>query len=371
MTSLIDQLHGDGDDAGDEPAAAATTGRVPLPVGLPMPKDAALLDPATPRVRVRTVETRFPFPVPNGWFAVARGADLEPGAVTARTYFGRDLVLWRTDAGEARLADAYCPHQGAHLAVGGRVAGDSLRCPFHGWSFSGPGGACTEIPYAPDARIPSRARLRTYPVIERHGLVWAWHHLEDGEPFYELPTIPELDDPEWQTPRLIDFHVATTCQEMAENNHDFAHFKYVHGSETVPEGTERIEGTYKHTENENLVRETFGLGLGCVRVPNVVTFLSSVTPVDTEHVHVRWLFTSPVSAGEGMVDAMAENFAAGVSQDLPIWENKIFRARPLLVRGEGGIMAHRRWSAQFYSAEVELPDAPEADEGDAPEEGAS
>jgi nitrite reductase/ring-hydroxylating ferredoxin subunit len=357
---LVDELHGDSSGNGDaEGDAVPVSGRPPLPVGLPMPRNLALLDPSTPRVRVRTVTTRFPFPIPNGWFAVGRVDDLAPGGVSALHYFGRDLVMWRTDAGAVRLADAYCPHQGAHLAVGGKVQGDCLTCPFHGWTFGGDDGRCVAIPYAPEAKIPARAALRVYPIIERHGLIWAWHHLEGGEPFYELPTIPELDDPAWQTPRLIEFDVATTCQEMAENNHDFAHFKFVHGTDEVPTGTERIEGTYKYTENENLLRETFGLGLGCVRVPNVVTFLSSVTPIDTENVHVRWLFTSPVSAGTGMVDAMAESFGSGVSQDLPIWENKIYRSRPVLIRGEAGIMAHRKWCAQFYSAEVELPDEPE------------
>jgi hypothetical protein len=40
---------------------------------------------------------------------------------------------------------------------------------------------------------------------------------------------------------------------------------------------------------------------------------------------------------------------AGVSQDVPIWENKIYRDTPMLTRLEKGIAEHRRWSRQFYS----------------------
>jgi nitrite reductase/ring-hydroxylating ferredoxin subunit len=323
-------------------------------VGLPMPRNPSLLEPSTPRVRVRTVTDRFPFPIPNGWFIVALSGDIEAGQVRSLHYFGRDIVLYRTDSGEPRLVDAYCPHLGAHLGVGGAVEGSCLRCPFHGWSFDGESGACTEIPYSKTERIPAKARVRSYPTIERGGAIWAWHHLEEGEPFFELPTVPEMDDPAWTRPLLREFWISTSCQEMAENNHDFAHFLYVHGTETIPEGEEVIDGTYKSVKNPGLERETFGLGLGVVRVPGMLTFVSSVTPIDDDNVHVRWLFAVPAESGEKSARFFAEQFTSGVSQDIPIWENKIYRPLPVLTKGESGIIAHRNWSRQFYSQPVDL-----------------
>ncbi len=323
-------------------------------VGLPMPRNQALLDPATPRVRVRTVTDRFPFPIPNGWFIVALSGDVDPGQVRSLHYFGRDIVVFRTEAGEPRVVDAYCPHLGAHLGVGGAVEGDCLRCPFHGWSFDGDSGACTEIPYSKSERIPAKARVRPYPTIERGGAIWAWHHLTEGEPFFELPTVPEMDDPAWTRPLLREFWISTSCQEMAENNHDFAHFLYVHGTETIPEGEEVIDGTYKSVKNPGLERETFGLGLGVVRVPGMLAFVSSVTPVDEDNVHVRWLFSVPAEAGDKSAQFFAEQFTSGVTQDIPIWENKIYRPLPILTKGESGIVAHRNWSKQFYSEPVDL-----------------
>jgi nitrite reductase/ring-hydroxylating ferredoxin subunit len=323
-------------------------------VGLPMPRDPSLLDPSTPRVRVRTVTDRFPFPIPNGWFVVARSAELAPGSTSALHYFGRDLVLYRGDNGAPYLLDAYCPHLGAHLAVGGKVERDCIRCPFHGWRFEGSGGRCDEIPYGASERIPTKARLRAYPCVERGGAIWAWHHLQGGDPFYELPLVPEMDDPTWTAPTVREIRISTSCQEMAENNHDFAHFQYVHGTPTVPEGEEVIKGTYKSVKNPGLERETFGLGLGVVRVPEVLTFVSSVTPVDNENVHVRWFFSVPADAPPESVEFFADEFTAGLTQDIPIWENKIYRPLPVLTRSEAGIVAHRNWSKQFYSEEVEL-----------------
>jgi nitrite reductase/ring-hydroxylating ferredoxin subunit len=320
----------------------------------PMPRDRALLDPSTPRVRVRTVRDRFPFPIPNGWFVVALSSELDDTEVRPLHYFGRDLALFRTADGAARLVDAYCAHLGAHLAVGGRVEGSCIRCPFHGWAYDGASGACTDIPYGGSDHIPAKARVRAYPVVERGGAIWAWHHLTGGAPFFDLPHVPELDDASWTEPALREFWIATSCQEMAENNHDFAHFRYVHGTESIPVAEERIEGTYKFVRNPGLERETFGLGLGVVRIPGSLTFVSSVTPVDEDNVHVRWFFTVPVSSKPGTVDFFADEFTAGVTQDIPIWENKIYRPLPVLTKSESGIVAHRNWSKQFYSERVEL-----------------
>lgn len=36
-------------------------------------------------------------------------------------------------------------------------------------------------------------------------------------------------------------------------------------------------------------------------------------------------------------------------RDIPIWNNKTYISRPLLVRGDGKISAFRRWYSQFYS----------------------
>ena len=66
----------------------------------------------------------FPFPLPNGWFQVAYSDELAPGQVEPLRYFAQDLVLYRTEGGRAQLADAFCPHLGAHIGYGGRVSGE-------------------------------------------------------------------------------------------------------------------------------------------------------------------------------------------------------------------------------------------------------
>ncbi len=326
----------------------------PVPPGLPMPADLNVtLDPAArPRIR-RAPGRRFPFPIPNGWFIVATSDELPATTVLPAFYFGRELALFRTESGAPRLVDAYCAHLGANLSVGGKVDGEGIRCPFHGWCYDGASGSCTDIPYTKVDKAPSQAKVRAFPTIERNRMVWAWHHLEGGDPFYDVPEVPEFSDPEWSEPYTREFPVASCCQEMAENNHDFAHFQYVHGSPDIPWDTEQLvtDQPYKRTEagGGSFVRESFGLGLGVLRTPGAFTFLSSTTPVDEDNVHVRWSWVTPKSLGDNAARDIGDRFMTGVSQDIPIWENKRYNARPVLTKEETGILAHRKWVQQFYS----------------------
>src|ERR1700739_1724954 len=62
-----------------------------------------------------------PYRFPTGWFIVAFASDLQAGQVKRAHYFGEELVLFRTESGQAHVMDAYCQHLGANLGVGGTV----------------------------------------------------------------------------------------------------------------------------------------------------------------------------------------------------------------------------------------------------------
>ena len=141
-------------------------------------------------------------------------------------------MLWRDEAGEFHLQDAYCPHLGAHLGVGGTVVGQRVECPFHGWTYDGD-GACTNIPYS--QRGNRKAKLRTYPTIVRNGFVLAWYHPHEEAPQWEIPVIEEIGDPAWSDFYSSSYVIHTVPQEMSENGADPAHFQFVHGTDDVAE----------------------------------------------------------------------------------------------------------------------------------------
>ena len=112
-------------------------------------------------------------PIPSGWFCVARSHELQPAEVQPFRAFGKELVLFRTREGNARVLDAHCPHLGAHLGhpttggSGGKVVGNTIQCPFHDWRWDGTTGRCVDIPYA--KRIPPNAQTRAWETVERGG----------------------------------------------------------------------------------------------------------------------------------------------------------------------------------------------------------
>jgi hypothetical protein len=69
-------------------------------------------------------------------------------------------------------------------------------------------------------------------------------------------------------------------------------------------------------------------------------------------VHSRWLLT----ATKNIVDYFGEEFMTGltqgVQQDIPIWTNKVHRARPVLCEADSYLAEFRKWARQFYSQPV-------------------
>ncbi|MEN8181759.1 MAG: Rieske 2Fe-2S domain-containing protein [Myxococcota bacterium] len=309
-------------------------------------------------------EAHTPPGIPNGWFAVGWGHELVSGNVRRLRVFDRELVLFRTREGRPRLLDAYCAHLGAHLAEGGRVVGENLRCPFHGWQYDG-SGVCVEIPYC--KRIPPRARVRGWDVVERNHMILAWHHAEGKPPSWEVPQLPEFGDPEWTEPRTFDLEVAVHLQDMAENNCDPVHFRFVHGNLQIPasdvsytEGGRCMRMSSRHPQSTSLgevettlERDAWGLGLVSVRTRGIpgagLLMFSSTTPLDAGHSHSRWAFTVTRNLADVAGEEFIEGLSMGVRQDLRIWENKIHRARPVLCEADRYLAEFRQWARQFYS----------------------
>lgn len=331
---------------------------------LVIPRDAAPTGagahrPAPEQLPYRLVDRPEPPPVPNGWYAAGTSSDLVPGRVLSFIAVERHLVAFRDEGGVPHVIDAFCPHMGAHLG-GGSIQDGAVRCPYHGWRFSGD-GTCVEIPYI-DGRIPSKACVRTYPVREQDGLVLFWYHAGRAEPSYEVPTFDEAHDPAWSAPHEHRGELVASLQDMAENNVDYTHFFFVHGRAALDESTSafitdgpfsRVVETFEE-EGLTFTRFTWGPGIALLRIPNTATVLTTTTPIDRRHVRLLWHFYFPAG-----MEAFADEVIAGVvgehglGADEPIWRDKVFMERPLLVKGDGPIAEFRRWYEQFYEGSRE------------------
>lgn len=321
-------------------------------------------------------------PYPTGWFAVASSADLAPGDVRPVRYFGRELVLFRSEGGEARLFDAHCPHLGAHLGHGGRVAGDDLVCPFHGFRF-GADGRCSAMPYG--SRIPAAARARAFPVVEQNEVVLAWYGgpneadaadaagARAAEPTWAMPV---FDDARWTPAVSRTWTIRGHAQEVCENSADTGHFRFVHRTHVMKATSEpKLDGPFFalpfESDPEGVVPELrvddaptagtgycFGPGLTAADIVPKGSGLVAmqrlyVTPVDDEHVELRGVVNVGRLESDAATRAYATSLAQAVFQqweyDVPIWEHKVHRAAPALNDAESAIATFRRWYAQFYA----------------------
>ncbi|MGY3449761.1 aromatic ring-hydroxylating dioxygenase subunit alpha [Bradyrhizobium sp. USDA 4353] len=106
--------------------------------------------------------------------------------VRAVKLLGQQFVLFKDEQGRYGLLDRDCPHRGADLAFG-RLEHGGLRCAFHGWLFD-VDGQCLDTPAEPaGSPLCKNVKQRSYPVIEKGGILWAW--LGEGAP----PAFPDLD----------------------------------------------------------------------------------------------------------------------------------------------------------------------------------
>lgn len=316
----------------------------------------------------RARRARYPFPAaPNGWFSVGASADLGVGGVAAVHYLGRDLVLFRGEDGVARVFDAHCPHLGAHLGIGGRVCGEGLVCPFHGWRFDGE-GRVVEVPGLD--RTPPPVRARAWAVCERNGRIFVWQHAAGGPPSFDVIGYRE-DESAWTPWRTNTYRVRVHVQDLTENILDRAHFGVVHdmaqaerplfdvsfqGASMVVDQCMKVTALSDRGVEVRARTTTCGPGIAAVEVTqgplDMLTYIAQ-TPVDDELTEVNLLFSMRRLPDETATAAVSElndritneQFA----QDVPIWENKIYRERPALTQVDGPVAQYRRWFRQFYS----------------------
>jgi len=150
----------------------------------------------------------------------------KPKRVTA---LAQEFVLFRTSDGKAHVMSDLCVHRGGALSDGWVDGKDCIVCPYHGWEYK-PDGECVKIPANLNGvPVPKKARVDSYPTVEKYG--WVWAFLGDT-PEAERPQIPDLpyfDRVEDYKVTYGEFHWNAHYDRTLENSLDIAHAPFVHG----------------------------------------------------------------------------------------------------------------------------------------------
>jgi phenylpropionate dioxygenase-like ring-hydroxylating dioxygenase large terminal subunit len=164
--------------------------------------------------------------VRNAWYVAAWADGIADGQLVARTVMDEPIVLYRrADGSVAALADR-CAHRFAPLHMGKLVGGDRIQCPYHGLEFDG-SGACVHNPHG-NKTIPPRARVKSYPVVEKHKAVWIWMGAAPADES-KVPDFGVLDNvPELYTTKRDSIVIKANYQLIIDNLLDLSHTSYLH-----------------------------------------------------------------------------------------------------------------------------------------------
>lgn len=157
----------------------------------------------------------------NDWHPVAVSEQLTDAAPLAAQLLEEDIVLWRSQGGILAWQDL-CIHRGTRLSLG-KIHGDRLECPYHGWTYNTQ-GRCVHIPAHPDQTPPAKAQVKTYQTQERYGLIW----VSLGQPTRDIPPCPEWENDQYRKILCGPYRIPVSGPRIVENFLDVGHFPFVH-----------------------------------------------------------------------------------------------------------------------------------------------
>ncbi len=328
----------------------------------------------------------YPPPFPRGWYALMESHELSKGKVAFIEALGNKFVLYRGEDGAPGVLDAYCPHMGANLA-GGKVRGNCLECPFHRWTFNGE-GQVEHIPYA--EKVGGGLKTQAWKARDLHGWLIVWYPGEGGrasmsEPDWEISPLEEISSGSFVYRGRHDAgRVRMHLCEFAENSADHRHFEPLHGDMFVPWTRLKVPGvrviheaswdrdqTESHISyfRDSAVLEIAGRKVertgakatitfygpgGVVTFRFVIPEMGSIIMFQThlpekplsQRVRFRWYAERKIPSA--LVSYVIGNWISQWREDISIWENKVYRDKPMLVPGDGPVHRMRAWFSQFY-----------------------
>jgi phenylpropionate dioxygenase-like ring-hydroxylating dioxygenase large terminal subunit len=274
----------------------------------------------------------------NFWYPMAVSSELGEAPIRV-TALGQSFALFRDPDGAAHCVADTCVHRGGSLGAG-KLKDGCVECPYHGWRYAGD-GRCTHIPtLAGDAKIPARARVDSYPVEERYGVVFAFLGDLPAEERPGIMEIPQWGQDGWSVTHLV-YDWNASFERVIENGLDATHTEFVHPSaglqgsfkpsdELAHEMVETEWGCAYRMRSPTLAIEhghhgashqwTF-LGFNMKQFQGNFRFYSFVRPIDAHSVR-RYLFHArDFQLGEKMDQELVKTTLGFEQEDRPVIED--------------------------------------------------
>ena len=221
----------------------------------------------------------------NAWYVASWSDDLKAGDLLPRKILGEDVLFFRDSKGRVAAMHDRCPHRFIPLHMG-RIVEDTVECCYHGLRFDC-SGRCVLNPHG-DGKIPAAAKVRTFPAVERHNIVWVWMGDQEADP-QKIPDYGVLDtDSGFLTTRGAIL-MQSNYVLMGENLLDLSHVAFLHkgllGSDQMVKTLPVVREEEGHLHVDRLMKD--------VDVPTVfdMLFRNDGQPVDAWQ-NMRWTVPS-------------------------------------------------------------------------------
>lgn len=176
----------------------------------------------------------------DSWYVAAWADELGEQHMIARQLLDQPVVMYRRRDGVAVALADRCAHRFAPLHMG-RLVDDTIECAYHGLRFDC-SGTCSFNPHG-NGKIPPRAQVRSYPLVERYRLLWIWMGKPDRADPATIPEFDFLSDDRFQNVKgytLAEGHY----ELMTDNIMDLGHIEFLHpgllGSDAVRKASTEI-----------------------------------------------------------------------------------------------------------------------------------
>ena len=326
--------------------------------------------------------------VKNAWYVAGWSSEFAD-ELRRVTLLEENVVMFRHSKGNIVAMEDQCPHRLMPLSKGKRI-GDDIQCGYHGLTFNCE-GKCIRIPGQDN--LPASAYVVTYPVHEKHDIVWIWMgdpQVADPDAVFDMP---QFTDSNWHAHQGEALHLKSHYLNVAENLVDPAHVSFVHPTTLGNAASENIPVNVS-TEGETIVAwrwirdappigffKNFGgfkgnvdrwhyyyLHLPCTAVidfgsAEVLAKLSEddrdqgvrifalhfMTPVTDDYTIDRWMHIRNTAVGDDAASAQMDiMFQKAFSEDkaileaIKIEEKRPQKRRPIRIAVDKGPMAYRK-----------------------------
>jgi len=328
----------------------------------------------------------------NTWYVAAHPKDIDR-QLQRRIILNDPILLYRAERGQIVAIEDRCPHRFAPLSRG-TLFGDVVQCKYHGLRFDS-SGHCVLNPHG--NVIAPHNRVRSFPVEERHGLVWIWMGNPEGARADTIPDLSYMTSPKLRTAHAY-INPEYRYDILVDNLLDLSHGDYLHAGSFMGGACERSETLVSEDGNDVIVNYIQWRAPAPPSIPGlpdtvnqsfkirwhpgqVITFEYRVTPLDGDlesaapfrfaHIatpegehktHYFISFTRDYALDDPENDARASEQRVAVVEnednpmlravDVQMAGRELMEMRPVILPTDRGALAVRRKMQKLINAET-------------------